>query len=333
MSAHRNASCSNGSLFNRRQAILGAAGMLAAEHGSAAQAARRVGILGDTPGTQWDAFRKALAGLGYVEGKNLTLEARYSLGNSARFFELATELVQKDVEVIVTEGSLATAGAKKATETIPIVMTIVGDPVGSGLVASLASPGGNVTGSTSLAYDLTAKQLQLFKELVPTLTSVVFVWNPNELFHARAIPYIQSAARQLNVEVVLLEARSLNEVDTTFQRLGASRPTAVLMLPSTTLDAQQRRIAELAMRERLPVLYNKSAFCRAGGLICFGARYLDFFTRAASFVDRILNGAKPASLPVQQPTNYDLVVNLHTAKALGIAVPDSILLRADEVFR
>ena len=317
----------------RRRALLGLAVALAASRRARAQAVRRIGILGDTPGPQWDAFRDALRELGYVEGTNIAFESRYSLGDSARFSELAAELVQRKVDVIVAEGGLATAAAKKASSSIPIVMTIVGDPVGSGLVASLSNPGGNVTGSTSLAFDLTAKQLQLLKELMPSLTNVAFLWNPNESFHARAIPHVESAARALGIQVAMVEARNMNELDAAFRRLGSSRPGAVLMLPSTTLDAQQSRTAALATRERLPALYNKSLFCRSGGLICYGARYLDFFRRAASFVDRILKGDKTENLPVQQPTVYDLVVNLRTAKALGIAVPDAILYRADEVIR
>jgi putative ABC transport system substrate-binding protein len=316
--------------FPRRRALLGMGAALAAPF-AMAQSVRRIGILGDTPGPQWDAFRTALRDLGYVEGRNIALESRYSLGDPARLPDLAIELVRKRVEVIVSEGGLATAAAKKATNSIPIVMTIVGDPVGSGLVASLARPGGNVTGSTSLAFDLTAKQLQLLKELMPALTNVVFLWNPNESFHARAIPHVESAARALGIQVVMIEARNLDEVDAVFQKLGTTRPGAVLMLPSTTLDAQQSRTAGMATRERLPALYNKSLFCKAGGLICYGARYFDFFQRAASFVDHILKGEKPENLPVQQPTVYDLVVNLRTAKALGIAVPESILYRADEV--
>ena len=207
--------------------------------------------------------------------------------------------MRKRVEVIVTEGGLATAAAKQATNSIPIVMTIVGDPVGSGLVASLAKPGGNVTGSTSLAFDLTAKQLQLLKELMPALTNVVFLWNPNESFHARAIPHVESAARALGIQVTMIEARNLDEMDAVSQKLGTTRPGAVLMLPSTALDAQQSRAAGLATRERLPALYNKSLVCKTGGLICYGARYFDFFQRAASFVDRILKGEKAENLPVQ----------------------------------
>lgn len=315
----------------RRRAVLGLGIALAAPWPACAAPVRRIGILGDTPGPQWDAFRDALRDLGYFEGSNITIESRYSLGDSARFPDLAAQLVQKKVDVIVAEGGLATAAAKKASNSIPIVMTIVGDPVGSGLVASLSNPGGNVTGSTSLAFDLTSKQLQLLKELMPSLMDVVFLWNPNESFHARAIPHVESAARALGVRVVMVEARNLNELDAVFRRLGSTRPGAVLMLPSTTLDAQQAWTAGLAAREHLPALYNKSLFCKAGGLICYGARYVDFFRRAASFVDRILKGDKPENLPVQQPTVYDLVVNVRTAKALGIAVPDSILYRADEV--
>jgi len=316
-----------------RRAVLGLAVALAARRSAGAETVRRIGILGDTPGPQWEAFRDALRDLGYVEGTNIAIESRYSLGDSSRFSDLAAELIQKRVDVVVAEGGLATAAAKKASNSIPIVMTIVGDPVGSGLVASLSNPGGNVTGSTSLAFDLTAKQLQLLKELMPSLTNVVFVWNPNESFHARAIPHVESGARALGIKVVMMQARNLDELDTVFRRLGSSRPGAVLMLPSTNLDAQQSRTAALATRERLPALYNKSLFCKSGGLICYGARYLDFFRRAASFVDRILKGEKPENLPVQQPTVYDLVVNLQTAKALGIAVPESILYRADEVIR
>ena len=333
MKSEGHASCLDRLGRVRRRAMLGLGVALAAGPSRSAGQVRRIGILGDTPGPQWDAFRDALRGLGYVEGTNIAIEGRYSLGDSSRFTNLAVELVEKRPDVIVAEGGLATAAAKRTTSLIPIVMTIVGDPVGSGLVASLSSPGGNVTGSTSLAFDLTAKQLQLLKELMPSITNVVFVWNPNESFHARAIPHVESAARALGMKVVMIEARNMNELDAVFRRLGSTRPGAVLMLPSTSLDAQHDQTAALATRERLPALYNKSLFCKSGGLICYGARYLDFFRRAAVFVDRIFKGERPENLPVQQPTVYDLVVNLQTAKALGITVPDSILYRADEIIR
>jgi len=318
-------------LFPRRTILLVVAAMFATTPIVMAQPLRRIGVLGDTPGPQWDVFRKALADLGYVEGSTVGFESRYSQGNGAQFPNLAAELVRSGVEVIVTEGGLATSAAKDATGSIPIVMTIVGDAVGSGLVVSLANPGGNVTGSTSLAFDLTAKQLQLLKELMPTLTSVIFLWNPEEPFHSRAIPHVEAAARALVIQINLVEARTLAEVDAVFQKLRTDNGRAVLMLPTTTRDAQQSEVADLATRNQLPVLYNKSQFCKAGGLICFGARYLDFFRRAAVFVDDILKGAKPENLPIQQPTTYDLVVNMRTAKALGIAIPNSILARADEL--
>src|SRR5262249_36363829 len=182
---------------------------LVAPSAAVAQTVRSIGILGDTPGPQWDVFRNALVDLGYLEGRNVAFVSRYSQGNSARFTELATELVKSGVEIIAVEGGVATRAAKDATSSIPIVMTIVGEPVGSGLVASLANPGGNITGSTSLAFDLTAKQLQLLKELLPALTSVAFVWNHEETFHARALPQVEAAARALNVPLVMLEARNL----------------------------------------------------------------------------------------------------------------------------
>jgi putative tryptophan/tyrosine transport system substrate-binding protein len=318
-------------VFRRRVFLIGVGATLAAPRTVMGQAIRQIGILGDTPGAQWDVFRKALFGLGYVEGRNVTFVSRYSQGNSARFPELATELVSIGVEIIVVEGGVATSAAKNATSSIPIVMTIVGDPVGSGLVASLANPGGNVTGSTSLAFDLTAKQLQLLKELIPALTNVAFLWNPDESFHARAIPHVEVAAQALGLQVVMLETRNLLEIDAAFQKLERNSIGAVLMLPTTTLDAQQSQLGELAKKHRLPALYNKPLFCKAGGLVCFGARYFDFFQRAAAFVDSILKGAKPENLPVQQPTVYDLIVNLQTAKALGLTVPASLLVRADEV--
>jgi putative ABC transport system substrate-binding protein len=318
-------------VFGRRTFLAGMCAIVVGSQRAMAQAIRQIGILGDTPGPQWDVFRRALVDLGYDEGRNVAFVSRYSLGNSARFTELAAELVSSSVDVIVVEGGVATNAAKTATSSIPIVMTIVGDPVGSGLVASLANPGGNVTGSTSLAFDLTAKQLQLLKELIPTLTNVTFLWNPDESFHLRAIPHIEAAAGALGIQLIMVEARNLLELNTEFQRLEKSRPGAVLVLPTTTLDAQQSQIGELAIKHRLSALYNKSIFCKAGGLICFGARYFDFFQRAAVFTDSILKGAKPESLPVQQPTVYDLVINLRTAKTLGIAVPDTILFRADEV--
>jgi putative tryptophan/tyrosine transport system substrate-binding protein len=316
----------------RRRDFIGLiGGALTSPRPAIAQRVRYVGILGDTPGPQWDVFRKALEEFGYFEGRNVSFMSRYSQGNSARFNELAAELVNAGAEVIVVEGGVATRAAKEATRSIPIVMTIVGDPVGSGLVASLASPGGNITGSASLSFELTGKQLQLLHELIPTLIKVAFVWNPEESFHKRAVAQVEVASRALGVPLLMVEVRNLLELNAAFEKLKGNHRGAVLMLPTTSFDAQQSQIAELALNHQLPVLYNKSLFCRSGGLICFGARYFDFFTRAATFVDKILNGAKPESLPVEQAANFELMINLATAKALGITVPPTLLARADEV--
>jgi putative tryptophan/tyrosine transport system substrate-binding protein len=316
--------------FDRRAVLIGLGASLVPRIAIAALVPR-IGILGDTPGRQWETFRKTMADLGYVEGSTVAFESRYSHGISTRFGDLAAELVSSGVQIIVTEGGVATAAAKKATDSIPIVMTIVADPVGSGLVAGLAHPGGNVTGSTSLAFDLTAKQLQLLKELIPALANVAFVWDPNQSFHYRAVQEVKPAAQALAVQLIMVEARTMDDIDRAFQRLSKNPGVAALILPSTTLDAQQAQLAEIARRANVPSLYNKGLFCQAGGLVCFGAKYSDFFTRAAFFVDKILKGTKPADLPIQQPTVFDLSVNLARAKALGITVPSSILGRADQV--
>jgi len=299
--------------IDRRAVLIGLGASLVSRIAIAASVPR-IGILGDTPGRQWEAFRKAMADLGYVDGSTVEFESRYSHGISTRFTDLAAELVSSGVQIIVTEGGVATAAAKKATNSIPIVMTIVADPIGSGLVAGLAHPGGNVTGSTSLAFDLTAKQLQLLKELMPTLARVAFVWDPNQSFHYRAIQEVEPAAQALAVQLNMVEARTMDDIDQAFQRLSKSPDVAALILPSTMLDAQQAQLAEITRRANVPSLYNKNLFCQAGGLVCFGAKYSDFFTRAAFFVDKILKGAKPADLPIEQPTVFELSVNLAGAK-------------------
>jgi len=291
----------------------------------------RIGVLGDTPGPQWEAFQQTLRNLDYIEGRSITVERRYSKGIVARFSDFAAELVHLPVDVIVTEGGAATQAAKKATSTIPIVMALVGDPVGSGLVASLARPGGNITGLASLSFDLTAKQLELLKETLPALTKVAFLWNPAEPFHQMALKSVETAARRLRIQLQIVAMREANELDGAFAVVIKERPEALLVLPTTWLDAHQKRLAELATQSRLPALYNKSVFAEAGGLIAYGARYLDFFQRAAVFVDKIFKGAKPSDLPVEQPTKFELVINMKTANALGIKIPNSILARADQV--
>jgi putative ABC transport system substrate-binding protein len=192
-------------------------------------------------------------------------------------------------------------------------------------------PGGNITGLASLSFDLTAKQLELLKETLPALTKVAFLWNPAEPFHQMALKSVETAARRLRIQLQIVEMRESNQLDGAFAVIVKERPEALLVLPTTRLDARQKRLAELTTQSRLPALYNKSVFAEAGGLIAYGARYLDFFQRAAAYVDKILKGANPAELPVEQPTRFELVVNMKTAKTLGVKIPNSILVRADKV--
>jgi len=315
-------------------AVVLALGLLFASFSSQAQPPARtprVGILGDTPGPQWKAFREGMRDLGWIEGQNVELEWRWSEGTTDRFPGLAAELVRLRVDIIVTEGGPATRAAKKATATIPIVMTIVADPVGSGLVASLARPGGNVTGSASLSPQLTAKQVELLKEAVPRLSRLAVLWNPGSPAHPVALREIEAAAAALRVNVQTVGARSADELEGAFSTITGQRPDGLLVLGTPIFDAEQRRIAGFVTRTRLPAVFNKPLFVEAGGLMAYGARYADFFRRAATFVDKILKGAKPGDLPVEQPTHFELIINLKTAKALGLTLPPSLLVRADQV--
>ncbi len=293
----------------------------------------RIGILGDTLGPQWNAFRQELADLGWIEGKNVEMEWRWSEGTTARFPDLAGELVRLRVDVMVTEGGHATRAAKQATATIPIVMTIVADPVGIGLVASLARPGGNVTGSASTSPQLTPKQIELLKEVVPRLSRLSVLLDPGAQAHRVALREIEAAAPALRVKAQPVGARSADELESALSTIARQRPEGLLVLGTPIFDAQQRRIADFATKNRLPAVFNKPLFAEAGGLMAYGPRYADFFRRAATYVDKILKSAKPADLPVEQPTKFELVINLKTAKALGLTVPQSILIRADEVIK
>ena len=291
----------------------------------------RIGILGDTPGPQWTAFRDGMRERGWIEGQNVEMEWRWSEGTTDRLPDLASELVRLGADVVVTEGGPATRAAKKATATIPIVMTIVADPVGTGLVASLARPGGNVTGSASPSPQLTAKQVELLKEAVPRLSRLSVLWNPTSPAHPMALREIEVAAAVLRVKVQPLGARSTDELESAFATITGQRPQGLLVLGTPIFDAQQRRIADFATRTRLPAVFNKPLFAEAGGLMAYGARYADFFRHAATYVDKILKGAKPSDLPVEEPARFELVINLKTAKTLGVTIPPSLLLRADQI--
>ena len=297
----------------------------------AAGEVRRIGVLGDAPGPQWQIFRQALGELGYTEGQNIALEWRWAEGQLKRFPDLAAELVRLRVDVIVTEGTPAALAAKTATSTIPIAMAIIGDPVRTGIVQSLARPGGNITGSSSLSPELYPKQMELLKEILPGLRRLAVLWHPGSLGLRLALKYVESAGKVLRVQLQLVEAREAAELKSAFSMLTRKRPGALLVMADPTFDSVQGQIADLAAKARLPAVYNKSAFAEAGGLLVYGAQYSTFFRRAAYYVDRILKGTKPADLPVEQPTRFDVVVNLRTAKALGLKIPPSVLVRATKV--
>jgi putative ABC transport system substrate-binding protein len=297
----------------------------------------RIGFLGvtspsDRP-SHLDAFRQRLRELGWVEGQNIVIDYRYAEGRVDRLPDLAAELVRLKVDLIVASaGTQAATAAKNATETIPIVMIYVRDPVGTGLIASLARPGGNVTGvSGSAGLELFAKQLELLKETVPKIRRVAILSNPDNAYHQLAIREVNVAARSLGVQLQLLEARGPNEFDGAFAAMAKERVGALLVLSDAIFGSHRTRLADLAARSRLPAAFGVRDDVEAGGLMSYGPSILDSYRQAATYVDKILKGAKPADLPVEQPTKFELVINLKTAKALGLTVPPSLLQRADQV--
>lgn len=291
----------------------------------------RIGILGAAPGPHWDTFKQELRRLGYEEGRNIEFELRWVEGRDERLATYAAELVNRNLSILVTEGTNAVVAARKATGKIPIVMAISGDPLGAGVVSSLARPGGNVTGSSSLAPDLISKQMELLKEVVPGMSRVAIMTNPEHPLVKQFLAQAESAARALRLQLAPISARGRADYFEAFQTAGKERAGAVLIAPHPTFDAEQTWLAEFAIKNKFVTLYNKPTFAEAGGMLVHGARYADFFTRAAVFVDRILKGAKPGDLPIEQPTKFELVINLKTAKGLGIKIPQSILVRADKV--
>jgi ABC-type uncharacterized transport system substrate-binding protein len=293
-----------------------------------------VGILGAGPGPHWEVLRQRLRELGYAEGQNVTFEYRWAHGKNELLPDHAAELVRLGAKVIVTEGTPAARAAKNATNEIAIVMAIVGDPVGSGLVGSLAQPGGNVTGLTSIAPDLATKQIELLKESVTRPSPLAALWNPDNPITSRLIlNQIQIAAKGLRLQLQLAEAKRADDFEKAFSKIASDRANALLVVPDPTFDTQQKYLAELAIKNRPPAIYNENVFADAGGLLAYGAHYLDFFRRAATYVDKILKGAKPADLPVEQPTKFEFVINLKTAKQIGLVIPPNVLARADRVIK
>jgi putative ABC transport system substrate-binding protein len=277
------------------------------------------------------AFREGLRELGYVEGRNIQVESRWAEGNYDRLPGLAADLVRLKVDVIVTYGTPAAQAAKGATGTIPIVMAAIIDPVASGLVTSLARPGGNITGQSMMSPDLAEKQLQILKELVPKTSRVAVLHNPANPGNAPQVRHAQDAARALGVRLQILGARGPSEIDGAFAAMAAEQAGAVIVLVDAILQSNRARIADLAARHRLPAVYGLHEYAEVGGLLAYGPNRLDMFRRAATYVDRILKGAKPGDLPVEQPNTFTLVINLKTAKALGLTIPPSLLLRADQL--
>jgi putative ABC transport system substrate-binding protein len=280
-----------------------------------------------------EAFRQGLRELGYVEGKNIVIEWRSAEGKLDRLPSLAAELVRLKVDIIVTAGSTATRPAKEATSTIPIVMTQDPDPVGTGFVASLARPGGNITGLSSLAPEISGKQLELLKETIPKLSRVAVLGTSTRPGNAQSLKEVELAAKAFRVKLQYLDVLSAKDIETAFRAASKGRADAVLVLPSGVFADHRTVIAELAIKNRLPAIYFRSEFVEDGGLMSYAASFTDMDRRAATYVDKILRGRTPADLPVEQPMKFEFVINLKAAKQIGLTIPPNVLVRADRVIR
>ena len=301
----------------------------------AQQAAKvpRIGVLrpGSPPDPSVEAFRQGLRDLGYVEGQNIAVEYRWAEGKTDRLRDLAAELVQLKVVVIVTSTTAGVQAARNATTTIPIVMAAASDPVGVGFVASLARPGGNVTGLSLLDTELSAKRLELLREAVPGLGRMGVLWSPADPGMTLQFNVVQDAAQLLGLQIHNLQVRDSSDFQGAFQAASSGRVGALLVLAQPFTLLHRTQIVDLAGKSRLPAIYTSTPFVDAGGLMSYAPIYPDLFRRAAVYVDKILKGAKPADLPVEQPTKFELVINLKTAKSLGLTIPQSVLIRADRV--
>jgi putative tryptophan/tyrosine transport system substrate-binding protein len=283
-----------------------------------------------------EAFRQGLRELGYVEGKNIVIDWRYGEEKTDSVRELATELVRLKVDVIVTGGNSATQAAKRATNTTAIVMTQSGDPVASGFIGSLARPGGNITGLSTIAPEISGKRLELLKDIVPRLSRVAVLGTSNSPGNAQELKEVELAARALGVKVQYVDVPNPTDIGTAFQAAVKGRADAILLMlagPAALTSSRRKEIADLAVKNRLPVIYESARSVEAGGLMSYGVNLFDLDRRAATYVDKILKGAKPADLPVEQPTKFEFVINLKTAKQIGLTIPDSVLYRADKVIK
>ncbi|RZL87708.1 MAG: ABC transporter substrate-binding protein [Variovorax sp.] len=293
----------------------------------------RIGILGSTYGTAWDAFRLGLRELGYVEGRNVTMEWRWAEGKPDRFPELATELVELKVDLIVTSSTQAALAAKQATSSIPIVMTISSYPEKMGLAESLAHPGGNITGFSNIAPELIGKRLELLKAIAPKVSRVAVLWNPASRIEPYGFREVLAGASVVGVEIQSVEVRTPDDYPAAFATVTASRADALHAFGNPVNFKHLQLIADFALRNLLPSSYEERAFVEAGGLLSYAPSFIDLYQRAGSYVDKILKGAKPGDLPIQQPTKFEFVINSKTAKALGLTIARSLLVRADDVIQ
>jgi ABC-type uncharacterized transport system substrate-binding protein len=294
----------------------------------------RIGILSPLSSSAddlLDAFRQGLRELGYVEGRNIVIEYRSAEGRNDRLPELAAELVRLKVDVLVTTGPAAVGAGKQATSTIPIVMGAVGDAVDFGFVASLARPGGNITGMSWLGPELNAKRLELLKEVFPKVVRVAVLWDP-----ATPKTYVRAtevAARSLGINLRVLEVAKSNEFDHAFATLTGDGAGALEVMPSTMFASQMRQLVDLAAKSRLPAIFPDERYAQAGGLLSYGPSFPEMYRRAATYVDKILKGAKPGDLPVEQPMRFEFIINVKAAKQIGLTIPPKVLVRADKVIR
>jgi putative ABC transport system substrate-binding protein len=331
-------------VIDRRTFLAGTgAVLLAAPRASEAQPSGKVPRVGylsvfspSKPYPPSEAFWQGLHDLGWIEGQNISIERRFAEGKAQRLPDLAVELVRLRVDLIFAETTPAARAVKQATTTIPIVFSPIADPIGSGLVANLARPGGNITGITFMAPELGGKRLELLKQAVPGMTRVGVLLRPGDPSEATVksvLEQTEAAARALGVQLLRLEAQGPNDFDRVFAAMSRQRVGGLILIPSAMFIDERRRIVNVVAKDRLPTMFYFREFAEVGGLMSYGPNFRELFRGAATYVDKILKGAKPADLPVEQPTKFELIINLKTAKALGLTIPPSVLGRADEVIQ
>ena len=319
--------------------VLGAVFLALSFPAEAQQQAKKVPRIGflmggsSGPDPRLDAFRQGLRDLGYIEGKNIAIEWQFAEGKEDRLPELIAELVHLNVDIIVTDGTNVTRAAKNATKTIPIVMGSDADPIGNGFIASLARPGGNITGLTNLITGLSGKRLQILKEAIPGISRVGVIWNPENPSSVSAFKETQDAVQGLAMQLQSLEVRGPNDFEGAFQAAAKRQARALSVVSDSLMFSNRKRLLDLAAKHRLPTMHTQSLWVEAGGLISYGTSLPDLWRRAATYIDKILKGAKPADLPVEQPTKFELVINLKTAKQIGLTIPPNVLARADKVIK